>query len=430
MSRRSFLKQCSLAGLGFAVPICGSSLLQAKQSAAESPGYAGPYYVVFNASGGWDTTYLMDPKGVNGINRLYQEGEIVSVGPHRVAPIAKHIEKGLSSEDFFARFGSELRVLNGLDLSVNNHTPCERYMATGKLDSLAYPTFAALVAACYGTDAPLAFLTFGNYSSTGNLVPMSRVPYLQSMKLLARADSVQGVEQHPYHDAFVTDRIEKTLEQQFEARVSQVRLPRVERSQSMLYAAQTNSKSLQRVVPFIPKEPSKDRLAQQADIALAAFKAGVCISANLSIGQFDSHNNNDADQMKLIPEFLAGIDDLLRRAEDLQIRDKLVVIIQSEMGRTPDYNNGNGKDHWSINSIMFMGTGITGNVVIGATDEKQQLIPVNPHTLAIDRDHGIRIRPQHIHLALREFAGIEDHEFSRRFPLGVAENEKLQNFWA
>ena len=22
-------------------------------------------YVVFNASGGWDTTYLMDPKGVN-----------------------------------------------------------------------------------------------------------------------------------------------------------------------------------------------------------------------------------------------------------------------------------------------------------------------------------------------------------------------------
>ena len=27
--------------------------------------YPGPYYVVFNASGGWDTTYLMDPKGVN-----------------------------------------------------------------------------------------------------------------------------------------------------------------------------------------------------------------------------------------------------------------------------------------------------------------------------------------------------------------------------
>ncbi len=429
MSRRVFLQQCSLAGLGFAAPLGCRALAGAADESADSPGYPGPYYVVFNASGGWDTTYLMDPKGVEGINRLYQEGDILTVGNHRIAPIAKHIEQGMSNEDFFAKYGPELRVLNGVDLSVNNHTPCARYMATGKLDSLAYPTFPALVAACHGAEAPLAFLTFGNYSATGNLVPMSRVPYLQSLKLLARADSVEGSE-HPYQDAFVSDRIERTLEQQFEARISDVRLPRVERSQSMLYAAQANSKALERVVPFIPKEQSKERLAQQNDIALAAFKAGVCISANLSIGQFDSHNNNDVDQMKLIPEFLAGIDDLLRKAEDLQIRDKLVVIIQSEMGRTPNYNNGHGKDHWSISSIMFLGPGISGNRVIGATDEKQQLVPINPGSLAIDNVDGIRVRPEHIHLALREFAGVQDHAFSKRFPLEVAANEKLQNFWA
>ncbi|MEJ7593464.1 MAG: DUF1501 domain-containing protein [Planctomycetaceae bacterium] len=429
MWRRTFLRRCSLAGLGFATPIGLQSILGAVEESSDSTGYPGPYYVVFNASGGWDTTYLMDPKGVEGINRLYQEGDILTVGNHRIAPIAKHIDKGMSNEDFFAKYGSELRVLNGLDLSVNNHTPCARYMATGKLDSLAYPTFPALVAACHGAEAPLAFLTFGNYSATGNLVPMSRVPYLQSLKLLARADSVEGSD-HPYQDTFVSDRIERTLEQQFEARVSDARLPRVERSQSMLYAAQANSKALERVVPFIPKEQSKERLAQQNDIALAAFKAGVCISANLSIGQFDSHNNNDIDQMKLIPEFLAGIDDLLRKAENLQIRDKLVVIIQSEMGRTPNYNNGHGKDHWSIGSIMFLGPGISGNRVIGATDEKQQLVRINPGSLAIDNDKGIRIRPEHIHLTLREFAGVQDHAFSMRFPLEVSANEKLQNFWA
>jgi len=39
--------------------------------------------------------------------------------------------------------------------------------------------------------------------------------------------------------------------------------------------------------------------------------------------------------MKLIPEFLAGIAYVLRRAEELKIREKLVVVIQSEMGRTP-----------------------------------------------------------------------------------------------
>ena len=424
MSRRNFLKCCGLAGLGFATPVYSQAVLGSTGTNAETEGYPGPYYVVYNASGGWDTTYLMDPKGVDGINRLFQQGDILTVGNHRVAPIAKHIAKGMSNEDFFARYGSELCVFNGLDLSVNNHTPCARYMATGKLDSLAYPTFPALVAACYGAEVPLAFLTFGNYSATGNLVPMSRVPYLQSLRLLARADSVEGGT-HPYQDTFVSDRIERALEGQFEARVSDARLPRVERSQSMLYAAQTNSKALRRVVPFLPKETAKERLAQQNDIALAAFKAGVCVSANLSIGQFDSHNNNDADQMKLIPEFLAGIDDLLCKAEALEIRDKLVVIIQSEMGRTPNYNNGNGKDHWSISSIMFLGPGIVGNRLIGATDEKQQLVPIDPQTLKIDPVGGIRVRPEHIHQSLREFASIENHPLSQRFPLQVPEKEKL-----
>jgi len=131
MSRRTFLKRCGLAGLGFAAPIHLQSVVGAKESTSEDAGYPGPYYVVYNASGGWDTTYLMDPKGVDGINRLYQEGEILTVGNHRIAPIAKHISGGMSNEDFFAKYGSELRVFNGLDLSVNNHTPCARYMATG-----------------------------------------------------------------------------------------------------------------------------------------------------------------------------------------------------------------------------------------------------------------------------------------------------------
>ena len=133
--------------------------------------------------------------------------------------------------------------------------------------------------------------------------------------------------------------------------------------------------------------------------------------------------------MKLIPEFLAGIRYLVRRAEELKIRDQLVLIVQSEMGRTPTYNAGNGKDHWSIGSIMFLGRGIQGNRVIGATDEKQFHVPLDPQTLASDREKGIRVRPEHIHAALRDLAGIADHPFSRRFPLGVADGERLRGLW-
>jgi len=429
MQRRDFLKLCGAAGLGFAAPVGLSSISHAEAAKSDLPAYGGPYYVVFNAAGGLDTTYLMDPKGVNEMNRLYKDGDIITEGNHRLAPNAAHIEAGMSNEDFFKKYGNELLVLNGLDYSVNNHAPCSRYMATGKLDSLAYPTFAALVAACNGSEVPLAFLTFGNYSATGNLVPMARVPYLNSLTTLANADGVGGSARTRYHDDFVANRIERALQDQIEARVSQVRLPRVERSQNMLFAAQLNSKALERVTPYVPKTSPKERLSRQADIVMASFKAGVCVSANLSIGQFDSHRNNDADQMRLIPEFLAGIDYLIKRAEELKIREKLVVVIQSEMGRTPTYNQNDGKDHWSVGSIMFMGRGIKGNRVVGATDEKQFLVPVDPKSLSTDKENGIRVRPEHIHAALRNLAGIETHDFSKQFPLKVPDEQKLKGFW-
>jgi uncharacterized protein (DUF1501 family) len=423
--RRDFLKLCGVAGLGLAVPY--------SRSLAEAPPkdepYPGPYYVVFNAAGGWDTTYIMDPKGVNEINRLYKEGDILTQGRHSFAPIKKHIQTGMSTEEFYAEFGKELLTFNGLDYSVNNHSPGARYMATGKLDSLAYPTFAALVAACRGPECPLAFLTFGNYSATGNLVAMSRVPYLPSLQKIANADAIEGNARSPYHDRFALDRIEQALREGNNAHAEKPRLPRQERGENMLYAAQMNSKALERVTQYIPKSVPKERLAQQAEIALASFKAGVCVSANLSIGQFDSHANNDADQMKLIPEFLAGIAYMIRRAEELKIRDQLVVIVQSEMGRTPNYNSGNGKDHWSIGSILFLGKGITGNRVLGKTDDKQFAIPFDPATLQPNQENGIRLRPEHVHEALREFAGIANHPMSAKFPLGVPENEKLQRFW-
>src|SRR5438067_7849207 len=114
--RRDFLRLCGLAGLGLAVPLRSLDLLGAAEATKkDDEPYAGPYYVVFNASGGWDTTYLMDPKGVNGINRLYKEGDVLTRGNHKYAPTAKHAKGGMSNEDFYAKYGRELLVLNGLD---------------------------------------------------------------------------------------------------------------------------------------------------------------------------------------------------------------------------------------------------------------------------------------------------------------------------
>ena len=79
---------------------------------------------------------------------------------------------------------------------------------------------------------------------------------------------------------------------------------------------------------------------------------------------------------------------------------------------------------------MFMGEGIRSSRVIGATDERQFLLPIDNETLAVDEEKGIRARPEHIHRALRELAGIEDHAFSKKFPLKVPEGERLHGLFA
>jgi hypothetical protein len=79
---------------------------------------------------------------------------------------------------------------------------------------------------------------------------------------------------------------------------------------------------------------------------------------------------------------------------------------------------------------MFLGHGIQGNRVIGATDEQQFAVPIDPQTLTPAKENGIRVRPEHVHECLRELAGIADHPLSKKFPLGLTQSDKLQGLWA
>jgi len=55
--------------------------------------------------------------------------------------------------------------------------------------------------------------------------------------------------------------------------------------------------------------------------------------------------------------------------------------------------------------MMAMGAGIPGNRMIGATDRHVEALAVNPGSLEVDSS-GIVITPEHVHVALRNLAGI------------------------
>ena len=79
---------------------------------------------------------------------------------------------------------------------------------------------------------------------------------------------------------------------------------------------------------------------------------------------------------------------------------------------------------------MFLGRGIQGNRVIGATDEKQFQVTIDPATLGLKPEGGVRVRPEHIHSALRDLARVNEHPFSKKFPLDVPNNERLKGLWS
>jgi hypothetical protein len=124
----------------------------------------------------------------------------------------------------------------------------------------------------------------------------------------------------------------------------------------------------------------------------------------------------------MIAQLLFGIDFLMEEAKTAGLDGQLIVLVASDFGRGPFYNDDNdgaGKDHWPITSMFAMGPGIAGNRVIGGTTDDQRARLVVPGSLAVvdgvDGTDGVKIRPEHIHHALRSLAGIDESATS--FPL-------------
>ena len=61
--------------------------------------------------------------------------------------------------------------------------------------------------------------------------------------------------------------------------------------------------------------------------------------------------------------------------------DETLIVVMSEMGRTPKINGNAGRDHWPfVYSVLFAGAGIRGGTVYGASDSQAGFPAENPVT--------------------------------------------------
>ncbi|MCB9664582.1 MAG: DUF1501 domain-containing protein [Alphaproteobacteria bacterium] len=408
MDRRTFLRLTAASGLAATAP------WPARRALAADP-YPGPYWLFFHASGGWDPTLLCDPKGrrneqeVDPVNTYFTD-EIEEVGPFKVPPV-----DGMRA--FFSRFRDQLLVINGVDTQTNSHETGTRHTWSGSMDP-GMPALGALLGTHVEPRPSLSYLAHGGYDVTDGLVAPTRLADTSAILEIAYPERLDPSKEE---STFLPDSLMARLAQARNDRLQRLHdgatLPRVARSRELLALSRSGDNELARLATRLPSSLPNDGLQRQAQVSLACFEAGVAVAASLSTGGFDTHGNHDASHTPRLQTLVNGITYAMDEAERRGIADKVIVVVGSDFARTPYYNDGNGKDHWSITSMMMMGPGIRGGRVVGATDERQVPLRLDPETLQL-RDGGVRITPADVHASLRQLAGMDAWDVAARYPVG------------
>ena len=417
MDRRDFLKIASASGLACVLP-SGLRLTRA-QAQPSGFGYDGTYWIFLHAGGGWDPTSLCDPKGRanenenNPMNR-YLTSDIRTAGNINYAPIP-----GL--ETFFDTHFSRLLVLNGVDTGTNGHDQGTRGVWSGRTAE-GHPSFGALVAATNGPTLPMPFIGYGGYLETqgiANAVPLGDGGLLHNLAHPDRIDPQESAANY-FGQPDVPDLILQAQRERLARQQSVQNLPRLRYGQSQLTLARLGQDDLKHVADALPADFADNQRHRQVQVALAAYRAGLSVSVSVAMGGFDTHGNHDNDHLPRLVDFVGIANFAMQEAERQGVADKVAIVMGSDFGRTPGYNNGNGKDHWPITSMMMMGPGIPGNRVIGGSDQRHGRLLIDPTTLQVtgspETASGVQLSIAHVHRALRDLAGVGNN-FKAQFPL-------------
>jgi hypothetical protein len=398
LSRRDALRAGAAIAAGALVTPSASSAL-----AADPP----RNLILVLGSGGWDTTYALDPKpGSTTIDvpagTLERHGDVVVLGdPSRP-----------SVSEFFRRYSSSSAIVNGVQVRSFVHSDCTKRILTGT-PSDARPDFAAIVAYEHGSDLPVPYLVLGNSALSGPLAAYTARAGTtnQIATLLNESAGVTGDPALSGNPAFLPTTSEDGLVARYlQASTERVRALRGQRGANAR-ELDAFAKSLERAGllrqfaqgGYAGREYTPD-LGVQIDVAVRAFERGLCRSAMLEIGDFDTHQNN-AQQSARHEALFAGLITLFDRLEAGAQLDRTLIVVLSEMGRTPKLNANRGKDHWPVTSALVCGAGVRGGRVLGQTNDQLDALSLDLAT-GVAKPDGKQLQTSNLLAGLLELMGV------------------------
>lgn len=375
MKRRAFLRNGALGAAALGGAAFGGGLLR-----ADGPGASKNLLVVLNF-GGWDTTYALDPKP--GLLRIdAPEGTIRRFGE---APIFVNDDRPAVTR-FFEQWGSLAAVVNGVQVRSFVHSDCVKRILTGG-PSETDPDFAAISAHELGRELPIPYLAFGSQARSGRFASLTGRTGTVN-QLITLTDPSQA---YPGSAPFLPGADEDALVQSY-----------LEQTSGLL-ADRAGRRGLNgaKIDDFLQSQTRSDLLVQfaqenglgefdytpdlsvQVPLAVRALRDGLAKTVMVETQGWDTHTIN-ATQREQHEMLYTALDGLMMDLDAEGMLDDTLVVVLSEMGRTPKLNNEVGKDHWPVTSAMFLGGSVAGGRSFGGTDDELRALSMNLQTGALD----------------------------------------------
>lgn len=369
--------------------------------------------VIAMAEGGWDPTAVLDPKpGLATVDALpgdIQEFEGLPVYTDGTRPAVTA---------FFQAHAGLCTIVNGIQVQSLNHPDCAKRLLTGTSSDTS-ADMGAMTAHALGRELAAPYLVLGRNSFSGPYASISaRAGTANQLGTLLAAERAYPVgSPADFTPRLPLDGTEEDL----------VRAHVLARAQAKLDSRGQLGRNQARLQDFIDSLGRGDTLAATADFGDFGFTGDLAFQAQLAadaleqelsfavqieLGSFDTHENN-LEQIPRNEQFFAGlqvlVDELVARpgmTAGSRMIDDTVILVVSEMGRTPKLNDTGGKDHWPVTSAMLIGGGLTGGRVLGGTDDALYGRRVSLATGALDEE-GVQIQYGNFAAGLLEAVGVD-----------------------
>lgn len=113
---------------------------------------------------------------------------------------------------------------------------------------------------------------------------------------------------------------------------------------------------------------------------------------------WDTHADNFNWLRGALPSLDMTYTSLLNDLEERGLLKETLVVLMSDMGRTPQVNKNSGRDHWTYcYSVVFAGAGIRGGTIYGASDNQAAYVkdrPVSTSDICATIYHILGIDPE------------------------------------